>query len=121
MLSGNIGGMTLEPGIYTSLTGMSITTGNLILDGKGNPNGMFMFQMVTTLSIAAGCNVILINDANPENIFWQIGSTASLAAGCTMYGVLVAYSSITIAANVVINGHVYALTGAITSTTNTIN
>lgn len=120
-LSGNIGGMTLEPGLYTSLTGITITTGNLVLDGKGNPNGMFIFQMLTTLSTAAGCNVILINDANPENIFWQIGSTASLAAGCTMYGILMAYSSITIAAGVTINGHVYTLTGAITSTTNKID
>jgi hypothetical protein len=113
--------MTLEPGLYTSLTGITITTGNLVLDGKGNPNGMFIFQMLTTLSTAAGCNVILINDANPENIFWQIGSTASLAAGCTMYGILMAYSSITIAAGVTINGHVYTLTGAITSTTNKID
>jgi hypothetical protein len=120
-LSGNIGGMTLDAGLYTSLTGIAITTGNLILDGKGNPSGMFIFQMRTTFSTAAGCNVILINDANPKNVFWQIGSTASLAADTTICGILMAYASITIAAGVTINGHVYALTGTITNTTTTIN
>jgi hypothetical protein len=90
---------TLPPGVYKSTSSLAIATGNLTLNGGGNPQSVFIFQMVssltTTLNGAAGGNVVLENGASACNIYWQVGSSATLG-GATFYGNVLAFASITL-------------------------
>jgi len=101
-VAGDLGGQTLAPGVYKSTSTLAIANGNLTLDGGGNPQSVFIFQVGSTLTTVlnggAGGNVILQNNASACNIYWQIGSSATLG-GATFYGNVLAYSSITINAS----------------------
>lgn len=98
-VSGDLGGQTLAPGVYKSTSTLAIGNGNLTLDGGGNAQSVFIFQvassLTTTLNGNAGGNVILTNGATACNVYWQVGSSATLG-GSTFYGNVLAYSSITI-------------------------
>ncbi len=98
-VAGDIGGRTLTAGVYKSTSSLLIQSGNLTLNGGGNPQSVFIFQIASSLTTvldgAAGGNVILTNGASPCNIYWQVGSSATLG-GATFYGNVLAYSSITI-------------------------
>jgi ice-binding like protein len=101
-VAGDLGGQILGPGVYKSTSTLAIMNGNLTLDGGGNPQSVFIFQMVSSLTTVlngtAGGNVILINGANACNIYWQVGSSATLG-GATFFGNIFAFSSITINAS----------------------
>jgi len=101
-VAGDLGGRTLTPGIYKSTSTLAIMSGNLTLDGGGNPQSVFIFQigssLTTTLNGSAGGNVILTNGASACNIYWQVGSSATLG-GQTFYVNVLAFSSITINAS----------------------
>jgi hypothetical protein len=90
---------TLPPGVYKSTSTLGIMSGNLTLDGAGNPQGVFVFQvassLTTTFNGGVSGNVIVTNGASPCNVFWQIGSSATLG-GATFYGNVLAFSSITV-------------------------
>jgi type VI secretion system secreted protein VgrG len=90
---------TLPPGVYKSTSTLGIIAGNLTLDGKHNPRSVFIFQVgssfTTTFNGGASGNVILENGASACNIYWQIGSSATLG-GETFYGDIFAYSSVTL-------------------------
>jgi type VI secretion system secreted protein VgrG len=90
---------TLPPGVYKSTSTLGIMAGNLTLDGLGNPQSVFVFQVgssfTTTFNGGASGNVILTHNANACNIYWQIGSSATLG-GATFYGDVFAYSSVTV-------------------------
>ncbi len=98
-VAGDLGGLTLTPGIYKSTSTLLIQSGNLTLNGLGNPQSVFIFQigsgLTTVLNGTAGGNVILENGASACNIYWQVGSSATLG-GATFYGNVFAFSSITI-------------------------
>ncbi len=98
-VAGDIGGQTLTAGVYKSTSSLLIQNGNLTLNGGGNPQSVFIFQIGSTLTTilngSVGGNVILTNGASPCNIYWQVGSSATLG-GATFYGNVLAYSSITI-------------------------
>lgn len=98
-VAGDLGGQTLSPGVYKSTSTLAIANGNLTLDGGGNPQSVFIFQvgssLTTVLNGSAGGNVILQNGASACNIYWQIGSSATLG-GATFFGNVLAFSSITI-------------------------
>ncbi len=107
---------TLPPGIYKSTSSLSISSGNLTLDAHNVPRSPFIFQvassLTTTANGGAGGNIILINGASACNIFWQVGSSATLG-GSTFYGNVAAYASITLNATT-FNGRAMALNGAVT-------
>ena len=98
--AGQLGGLTLAPGVYKAAGGSFLITGSdLTLNGNGNPNATFVFQMATTLTVgAAGAprNVILINGAQAKNVFWQVGSSATInaAGGGTMVGTILASAAV---------------------------
>jgi type VI secretion system secreted protein VgrG len=104
------------PGVYKSTSTLSIAAGNLTLDGQNNPEAVFIFQvgsaLTTTLNGTTGGNVILINGASACNIYWQVGSSATLG-GATFYGNVLAYASVTINATT-FGGRALASTGAVT-------
>ena len=76
----DLGGATLNPGVYTYATTASWTAGNPTLNDQGNPNAQWIFQIGTGLTTPAGAMVVLSNDASADNVFWQIGSSATLGA-----------------------------------------
>ena len=109
-----LGGTTLTCGVYKSNAGTFGITGTLTLDGQGDPNAVFIFQTASTLITAAGSQVVLINGATPCNIFWAVGSSATLGAGSLMQGAVLAQAAITANTGAVVNGWLQARTAAVT-------
>jgi hypothetical protein len=95
-----LGTLTLLPGIYKSSSGeFLITSGNLVLDGNGDPDATWIFQMTAALTIgqpAIPQSISLINGAQAKNVFWQVGSAARIEDGSTMVGTIIADSGVTI-------------------------
>jgi hypothetical protein len=117
----DIGGQTLPPGVYTTVAVPSLgITGNLTLDGGGDPNAVFIFQIASTLITATG-KVNLINGAQPKNVFWAVGSSATLGTGTTMAGNIMAQAKIAFGAGVTLNGRALASTAEVTLISDTVN
>ncbi|HEY5038013.1 MAG TPA: ice-binding family protein, partial [bacterium] len=89
-----LGGITLYAGVYNSATGFLISTGDLTLDAQGNPNAVFIFQAGSGLTVATSRKVILIGGAKASNIFWQVGSSATINAGADFKGTILALTDI---------------------------
>jgi type VI secretion system secreted protein VgrG len=102
----------LGPGVYCFSTSAQLT-GTLTLNGGGNPNAIFIFQTGSTLTTASASVVQAINGAQAANIFWQIGTSATLGSGSTFIGNILALSSITSNGGVVA-GSLLARNGAVT-------
>ncbi len=119
-LSGqDLGGQILTSGVYCFATSAQLT-GQLTLDGQGNPASVFIFQIGSTLTTANNASVLLINGAQACNIFWQVGSSATLGTDTHFTGNILASSSITSTTGALSNGSLYAHNGAVTLDTNTI-
>jgi uncharacterized protein with beta-barrel porin domain len=117
----NLGGLTLVPGVY-SFSSSAQLTGTLTLNGLGNPNSVFIFQIGSTLTTASASKILLINGATGGNVFWQVGSSATLGTSSSFEGDILAYASITLTTSAFITcGAAWAETGAVTLDTNTIN
>lgn len=130
--AGQLGGLTLGSGVYKAAGGTFLITGNdLTLDAKGNANAVWIFQMAQTLTVgdpATPRNVILINGAQAKNVFWQVGSAATInaAGGGTMVGTIIAYSGVSIstAGNTTVstlNGRALGLNASVTVVNTVIN
>ena len=127
----NLGGRTLAPGVYTSAGSITIEGSDLFLDGGGNQNAVWVFQMGSTLTVGipgAPRSVILINGAQAKNVFWQVGSNATInaAGGGTMVGTIIASSgaAFSTAGNVdvvTLNGRALALHASVTLVNTRIN
>jgi hypothetical protein len=115
-----LGGQVLTAGVYNSAAGTFQITGTLTLDGQGDPNAVFIFQAASTLITASASNVNLINGANACNVFWQVGSSATLGTGSTFRGTILALASITVTTGVTVLGRTLARNGAVTLDTDTI-
>jgi len=117
----DVGGRTLAPGVYCVASSLAIT-GTVTLDGQGDPNALFVFQMGSTLTTGTTANVSLIGGAQAKNVYWQVGSSATLGTGTTFRGTIVALTSITLNDNATMLGRALARNGAVTlGTGNTIN
>jgi hypothetical protein len=120
VLPADIGGETLAPGVYktTSAQPSLGITGNLTLSG----NGVYIFQIVSTLTTAANnSDVILSGGALPQNVFWQVGSSATLGTSTTFQGIIMAQASISLDTGATLNGSALARTGAVTLLSNPVN
>jgi hypothetical protein len=123
VLPPDIGGSTLPPGVYktTSAQPSLGITGNLTLDGQGDPNATWIFQIVSTLDTAAGnSQVLLIGSAQSHNVIWQVGSSATLGTNTIFEGTIMAQASVTLTTGAALNGRALARTGAVTLDTNTV-
>ena len=112
-IAGNIGGQTLAPGLYRSTSSLAISSGDLTLSGGGNPNGIFIFQVASTFTTTSGRTVILTDDAQAGNVFWQIGSSATLGTTSVMEGTVMAHDSVSMMTGSVLNGRAMAETGEV--------
>jgi len=117
--AGDLGGQTLFAGVYTSSSTLGIT-GTVTLDAKNNPNAQFIFQIASGLTTATGSVVNLINGAQPSNVFWQIGSSATILGGGSFSGNILALASISLNTSAVLQGRALARTGAVTLLSNII-
>lgn len=115
----DLGGKTLTSGVYCFSSSAQLT-GTLTLDGQGNPNSVFIIQTGSTLTTASASKVVLVNGASACNVFWQIGSSATLGTTTAFAGNILANISITATTGVTSNGSLYALTGAVTLDTNLV-
>jgi hypothetical protein len=115
----DLGGQTLTAGTYNSASSLGLT-GTVTLNGGGNPSALFVFQAGSTLTTASSSSVNLIGGAQACNVFWQVGSSATLGTGSTFRGTILALTSITVTTGVTINGRVLARNGAVTLDTDTI-
>jgi len=114
-----LGGTTLKAGVYRSDTlGL---TGTLTLDAEGNPNAVFIFQAASTLITASGSKVDLINGASLCNVYWQVGSSATLAKTTSFQGTILALTSITLETGATLQGRALARNGAVTLDNNVIS
>jgi hypothetical protein len=115
----DLGGQTLHPGLYKSSGTLGIT-GNLTLDAQGDTNGVFIFQIASTLGTANNSQVILSGGAKAGNIFWQVGTSAALGTTSIFQGIIMADQSVTVATGATVNGQLMARIGAVTLQSNTI-
>jgi hypothetical protein len=121
VLSGDIGGQTLTPGVYASASSLAIT-GTLTLNAQGNQDAVFIFQVGSTLTTAASnSSIALVGGASASNIYWQVGSSATLGIGTSFSGILMAQASITANTGASINGQLLARTGAVTMDSNNVS
>jgi len=118
--SGNLGGMTLPPGLYKSTSSLAISSGDLTLDAQGDPNAVFIFQMASTLTTTSGRKVILAGGAKASNIFWQVGSSATFGTTSVFKGTILADISITFNTGASLDGRALARSGAVTLSGNTV-
>src|SRR5665213_123632 len=116
----DLGNQTLAPGLYKSASSLEISSGNLTLDAGGDTNAVWIFQMVSTLITTTGCNVILTNGAQAANVFWQVGSSATLGTSSDFKGNILAITSITISDGATLEGRALARNGAVTLYENTV-
>jgi hypothetical protein len=132
--AGNLANLTLAPGDYTAASGSFMVQGGpLTLDAQGNANAVWVFQMATTLTVggpgaAAPASIILANGAQAKNVFWQVGSAATINAGGggTMVGTIIAQAGVAIstagnATVVTLNGRALSLGASVTLVNTVVN
>ncbi|MBL0063009.1 MAG: Ig-like domain-containing protein [bacterium] len=119
-ISGNIGGQTLAPGLYKSNTSLEITSGDLTLDAQGDGNAIWIFQIASTLTTTSGRQVILSGGARAGNIYWQVGSSATLGTNSVFKGNILADQSITLTTGATLDGRALTRIAAVSLDSNTI-
>lgn len=118
----DLGGLILQPGVYNFDTSAGLATGQtLILDANGDPNAVFIFNIGSTLTLGSGSTIQLINGAQGSNVFYRVGSSATLGTTSIMEGQIVALESISLLTSAIIDcGAAFARNGSVTLDSNTI-
>lgn len=119
-VAGNIGGQTFAPGIYKSASSLDISSGEVTLDALGNADAVFLFQIASALTVTSGRQVILAGGAQAKNVFWQVGSSATLGTTSVFKGSILALTSISALTGAQIEGRLLARNGAVTLDTNNV-
>jgi hypothetical protein len=119
----DLGTLTLTPGVYCFSSSAGLT-GTLTLNMQGNPNAFFLIQIGSTLTTATGSSVKLTGAGGttcPQNVFWQVGSSATFGTGTSFIGSVLALTSITMTTGASLSGNALAATGAVTLDTNAVS
>jgi LPXTG-motif cell wall-anchored protein len=118
-VSADLGGQTLVSGVYTSASSMGLT-GNLTLDGAGDPSAVFIFQIGSDLTTASASTITMINNAQACNVFWQVGSSATFGTDSSFVGHVFALTSISANTRATFDGQLLARNGEVSLDTNII-
>lgn len=116
-VTGDLAGRTLTGGVYTSATSLGLS-GDLTLDAQGDPDAVFVFQAGSTLTTGSASRVLLIGGAQACNVFWQVGSSATLGSATAFTGSILALTSISLTTGATVDGRALARNGAVTLDTN---
>jgi type VI secretion system secreted protein VgrG len=117
----DLGGLKLDPGVYFFASSAQMT-GQLTLDFQGLNNALIVFQIYSTLTTASASSVLVINPGTNDQVYWQVGSSATLGTTTAFYGSVIADASVTLNHGATINcGRAIALTAAVTMDTNTVD
>ena len=116
----DIGGLTLVAGVYCFASSAQLT-GTLTLDAQGDPGAVWVFQVASTLITASSSNILLINGAQQCNVFWQVGSSATIGTNSAFVGSIFALTSIALTTDATLAGRALAQTGAVTMDSNTVS
>ncbi|MFL6300126.1 MAG: ice-binding family protein [Terriglobales bacterium] len=121
-LPGDISGLTFTPGVYknASSVGLLSSAGAVTLNGLGDANAVFIFQIGSSLTTATSSQVILSGGTQAKNVFWQVGSSATLGTSSTFNGNIVALTSITLTNGATLNGRALARNGAVSLDSNPV-
>ncbi|MGI8721749.1 MAG: ice-binding family protein [Geodermatophilaceae bacterium] len=118
-LPDTLDGLTLPPGVYTKESELGLS-GTLTLDGQGDKNALFIFQAVSSLVTEDSGAIELINGAQACNVFWQVGTSATLGADTSFVGSILAFTSVSLQAGTTVEGRVLARNGTVSLDNNTI-
>ena len=118
VVAGNLGGQILAPGLYTSASSLEISAGDLTL--TGDSSAVWIFKMGSTLTTTTGRRVILSGGAQAANVFWQVGSSATIGVSSVFHGTIMAAQSITLGTGATLTGRALARVGAVTLAPNII-
>lgn len=119
-LSGNIGGQKLVPGLYVATGDLELSSGELTLDGLGDPNAVWIFKIGGAFKMTSGRTVALTGGAQAQNIYWQVGTIATIGSGAIFRGIIMADQSITIGPVARLDGRALAKNGSVTLAYNLI-
>jgi hypothetical protein len=119
-VAGNLGGQTFNPGVYKSTSTLAISSGDLTLDALGDANGVFIFQIASSLNVTSGRMVILSGGAQAANVFWQVGSSATLGTTSSFAGTIMAQASVSMSTGGTLHGRALARDGAVTMQSNIV-
>ena len=112
-LAGALAGATILPGLHT-VAGAVSNTGTVTLDGGGNPNAVFVFQVNGAMAMAAGSHVVLTNGAQASRVFWQVNGAGAIGANADFAGTLMALDAVAVGNGSLVNGRAFARNGALT-------
>jgi len=117
----DISGMVLPPGVYTSDSTMSIAVGGIVtLDGQGDANAVWIFQIGSSLTVNNSAQLLLINGAKAKNVFWAVFASSTIGSNVRFYGNVLAGSSNSVGTGSTVVGRLLCTTGQITLLSNTI-
>ncbi len=120
VLPGDMSGLTFAPGVYTSSSTVELSAGSVTLDAQGDANAVFIFQVGSTITTLPGTQVILANNAQAKNVFWQTGSSATLGTNSIFEGTIMSLQSISLNTGATITGRALARNGAVTLESNIV-
>lgn len=120
VLPGDMAGLTFTPGVYKTSSTVMLSSGNVTLDAQGNANAVFIFQVGSTLTTLGSTQVVLAGSAQAKNVFWQVGSSATLGTNSIFMGTIMALQSITLDTGASLTGRALARNGAVTLDSNSI-
>ena len=119
-IAGDLGGLTLAPGVYKSTSTLEITSADVTLDAGGDSNAVFIFQIASSLTVGVGRQVILSGGAQPSRITWQVGSSAALGTNSFVSGDIIALTTISLGTDATLDGRALARNGSVTLLANTV-
>jgi hypothetical protein len=120
LLAGNLGGLTLTPGLYKSSGSLEISSGDLTFDAKGNANAVFIIQIASTFNMTSGRQIILSGSAKAANIYWQVGTSATLGTTSVFKGTIMADQSISLSTGATVEGRLLARIAEVTLAGSTV-
>ncbi len=120
VLPGDLSGLTFTPGLYKTSSTVELSVGNVTLDAQGNANAVFIFQVGSTLTTLGSTQVVLAGGAQAKNIYWQVGSSATLGTNSIFQGNILSLQAITLDTGATLLGRALAINAAVTLDSNTV-